>query len=301
MNHARGVSEALADFGLEKTAYAGAALGGLLGAGMGYLADPEHSWQAAAMGGLGGAAVGHGVGTSMNRGSRAAAIAHLSDPSKAPPGGPMHPPAPPAAPPPAAAAPKRAPAVRTDKYHESEKLYAKHRAQMRQWQDQLLEQEEAGRKAAADYGLGVGPSGPSLSAFGSPEERLPGMHRWVPRETIENVYKQLDMGVDPADVQTDNSPLKDVAGGGVLGGLAGATLGRTPMWGLAGAGIGAAAGLGKHLLGSKNRRAETQEALYGVMREREAERGGRQPQQNAPVQDSAREAMPLTVATNVGM
>lgn len=309
MHYEHGTHEALVDFGLTppkhlKTASAGAALGALAGAGLGYAADPEHSPQAAIMGGLAGGSIGHGI-SRMGAGA-----AHMMPPPAAHPAAPpVH--TPPAAPPPAPAPTGAGPRDTRTFQHAHEMGKMQHQEGMFANAKDLIRKETNsadeelarlhGHKLSVDFGASVGASGPSFSMFGSNQERLPGMHRWVPRETVEDVYRQLDMGTDPADVTPTSSPLKSALGGAGVGGIAGLTMGKSLKGGLLGAGIGAGVGLAGHLMGGKDREADTQEALYGVMNERAQEQAGTRTQ-NAPKQhDSAREAMPLTVSTNVGM
>jgi hypothetical protein len=127
----------------------------------------------------------------------------------------------------------------------------------------------------ADASVGVGfPGSPVSLSLRTRDERLPGMHRWVPRNLIERVHEDLDQGLDPADV------LESERGRGSLlspamGGAAGAALAH---FGLGGRGGAAAAGLGALLgagagstvndLSASNREDNALEALRGVLRER---------------------------------
>jgi len=155
-------------------------------------------------------------------------------------------------------------------------------------------------KLGADFGVGFTPSGPTLSAFDSVRERLPGMHRWVPRETIEDVYRQLDMGVDPSEVKDSSTPWKSMGKGTAVGATAGAVMGRLPGAVLGGA-IGAGGGLLAHFAGRKSRDQDTQEALHGVLAEHAQESLPYRLLGAKNSQPSARESMPLTVSTNVGI
>lgn len=306
MAYKRGSADACNDFGV-KTASAVTALGALAGAGMGYLADPEHSWQAGVMGGIGGGLAGHGL-------SRAGVGAANALKSVAAPAAPK-----PAAPQVSNAAVQDA--LKMQKTLDLERAaHQAHVSAAAPVPNLSVEELRAGApnvprldgkpmppkktigrkkqssfeqfKLAVNTGYGFNRNGPSISIMDDPAERLPGMSRWVPRNVIEDVYKQLDMGTDPEDVHAEHRPGVAAVGGGLLGGAAG-LMAAGPAGGLMGAGVGAAGGLGLHMLGRKGREADTREALKGVL----AERSNRQ----AQPKESARESMPLTVGTNIGM
>ena len=304
MSYEAGVQLACEQYGIEKTANAGAALGALLGAGLGYYADPQHSWQAALMGAGAGGALGHGVGKYFIKNKAPATEAWMARdlPGTRRQGNTVH--VDPAKDMPV----QMRPTVQLDGTVTPEHVAAAaaearrqstgwrgwwNRIRGRNYKDGITLVEKQG----AELGLSVTPSGPGVSMFSSNKERLPGMHAWVPRETIESIHRQLDMGVDPEDVSVKDSPATPLLAGAAYGGLGGMMLGRSARAGLLGAGLGAAGGLGAHLLSGKRRKMEAQEALYGVLRERADESRGTARES----QSSARESIPMTVSTNVGM
>lgn len=142
----------------------------------------------------------------------------------------------------------------------------------------LRGQRDALRKFAADIGVSTQiPGTPIGLSAREREERLPGMHKWVPRDVIEKAYAGLDAGLDPqaimegaADEGRFLSPL--------LGAGAGAAAMRfgMPRSGPAGLGLGALLGAGAGALynqaTSPGRERDMQEALSGVLREQEADK-----------------------------
>ena len=104
-------------------------------------------------------------------------------------------------------------------------------------------------------------------------ERLPGMRKWVPRDTMERAFEYDDQGFDPEavmDMEAARGELSYPAVGGALAAAAAkkfmpkAGVGGLLLAGLGGAGLGSA----YHAATGDRRRADAAEALEGAQRER---------------------------------
>ncbi len=106
-------------------------------------------------------------------------------------------------------------------------------------------------------------------------ERLPGMASWVPREFIEQAFRDTDQGrseQESMDYATHAGLLTDPLMGAALGGLSAPVVlkNKDEMRArLIGALAGGAAGLAKNIFGQESRREAMREALRGVRTERE--------------------------------
>ena len=156
------------------------------------------------------------------------------------------------------------------------------------------QRQEAVEKAGTELGISGGiPGTPFGASVRSREERLPGMHRWVPRDVIEKAYEGLDQGLDPQAI------LEESADEGrftqpLLGAGAGAAAMHfgLPKSGIAGKGLGALLGGGVGAIfnqaTSPHRQRDMGEALSGVLKEQGIIQG-----QNA---ETASEPAPMLVA-----
>jgi hypothetical protein len=175
-------------------------------------------------------------------------------------------------------------------------------AAQRQRQEQVAKEgtddsEGHGGKTSADLGLNARIPGTPLGLSARErEERLPGMHKWVPRDVIERAYEGLDKGLDPQAIlenSADEGRFLDPAIGAGAG--AAAMHFGLPKSGIAGTGLGALLGGGVGALYNQatapRRTRDMTEALSGVVRERAADR---------PLQDqgteTASEPSPMLVA-----
>ncbi|MBA2708688.1 MAG: hypothetical protein H0U59_12860 [Gemmatimonadaceae bacterium] len=102
--------------------------------------------------------------------------------------------------------------------------------------------KKVGFEKISDYGVSAGFPGLGVSVS-SKDERLEGMHRWIPRDTIEQAYEGVDSGLD------DTALLQAAAESGGL------------VHPAVGAGIGAA--LAHFGLDKSNRTAKALGALVG--------------------------------------
>ena len=129
-------------------------------------------------------------------------------------------------------------------------------------------------KQNSEFGVSAGIPGTSIGINRrSREERLPGMHKWVPRDVIEKAHEGLDQGMDPQALLEQSADE-----GQYLDPLLGAGTGAAAMHfglpdsGIAGKGLGAllGGGLGAilHQISSQHRQRDMGEALEGVLRER---------------------------------
>jgi hypothetical protein len=153
---------------------------------------------------------------------------------------------------------------------------------------------KVGFEKLSDYNMGVG-VGPFGIGTSTKSERLDGMNRWVPRETIENAYQGLQQGLDQQALMeqaAESGNLQHPAvGAGLAAALAhfglpgssatGLPTGAKALAALAGGGLGAL--YNKATAGS--RAADMAEAIKGVQRE-----------QRKDTHHTAREAMPLVVS-----
>jgi hypothetical protein len=128
--------------------------------------------------------------------------------------------------------------------------------------------------AEASIGLTV-PGSPISIGFRSRDERLPGMHRWVPRDFIQRTHEALDAGLDPADVIDDERRRGTLVYPALGAGAAAAAShfglalpgSATALAALLGAGSGATF----HDVTTGHRTRDAREALHGVLRERQRE------------------------------
>lgn len=156
-------------------------------------------------------------------------------------------------------------------------------------------------KTALDLSGSMGIPGVAGVSLGLKDlrERLPGMSRWAPHDTVERGFDYADSNLDPqavAGLEADRGTLTHPLLGAALA-AAGArhffpqsgTVGPA-LAGLVGAGAGSL-----YNQATRNRRVEEGlEAFQGAQRERE-----RFPLQRHPVQ-TANEAPPLTVSSGNG-
>jgi len=275
-------------FGIEKEAWArlvGTSLGALGGAA---LADPQESAQGAVLGGTLGYLGGAGASRLLHGISGSPSVPPAPNP-------------PPQAPAPAGVAPKPSPGF-VERAREA--VFGRPVGPSGARSLNILERAGlAGRGVAArlsnfashfpkvaDTSLGLTVPGSPLSVgFRSRDERLPGMHRWVPRRVIERAYEGLDDGLDSADVIDDEQRRGTLvypalgAGAAAAASHFGLNLPGTAT-GLA-ALLGAGAGATFHDATGGNRARDAREALHGVLHERGREfpvRGQRHVTASAP-------------------
>lgn len=158
-------------------------------------------------------------------------------------------------------------------------------------------------KVAGEFGVGMRAHIPGtplgLNVGGAAvRERLPGMHRWVPREYIERAYEGLEQGLD-AEAILERENARGTLSGPLAGAGAGAALAHfgLPSSGGTGAALGAlgGAGLGALLnrMTSGQRRQYMAEALHGVAHEQQALSGRSH-------EHTANEPRPLLMARSGG-
>lgn len=148
---------------------------------------------------------------------------------------------------------------------------------------------KVGFEKLSDASLTAGVPGLSVG-LASKDERLPGMNRWVPRETLEHAYQGLDDGLDAQALQElaaeQGSVTHPAIGAGIGAALAhfglSKSLGSAALGALAGGGAGAL--YNKHTAGQ--RQSDMREAVKGVEHER-----------NHHGQHTAREAVPMVVGS----
>jgi hypothetical protein len=240
--HTLGASDALLAYGLKE---ANARLiGSLVGAGLGAAAAPDgEGMQGALLGGLGGYTAGAGVSRAY-QGAKGLALQGFE-----------------------AIAPKMDPRVLL-----GSPVLQGAAPQVRQSAGKTM-------KKVADMGIGVGlPGTPIGLNFGTKQERLPGMNKWVDRDIIERAYEALDAGLDPQAImerESERGNLKHPAiGGGMAAALAHFNLPKaSPSSTLVAGAGGAALGALYNRFTAKNRASDAAEALKGIARERGPIRG----------------------------
>lgn len=317
--------------GFQKLAFTPRLTGAALGGALGFAASPEDEGQAA---GLTGAALGYGAGALADRlhkrvaGTPAAAGSAAPKPPvpAGPPGfGPEH-----MAEVERALDPQHAARQWDQQFAAHQQEVAKKRQTLQQLQGakgparKPLQQQAMGalspeaqarvvaaRRAkrmpkiplAAKVGfdklanIGIGTNiGPVGVNFSERDERLPGMNRWVPRETLEQAYQGLQQGLDQQALLEQASASNNLKHPAVGAGLAAAlarfglpALGMPAMSG-SGTAVAALAGGGLGALYNRattgKRQTDMKEAIKGVQGE-QARAGGHQ---------SAREATPMVVS-----
>lgn len=156
-------------------------------------------------------------------------------------------------------------------------------------------------KPAMDLSGNIGIPGLASVGVGhrNSQDRLPGMSRWAPHDTIERGFDYTDSGMDPqavANLEADRGTLTHPLLGAALAAAGAAHF--FPKSGITGPVVAGLLGGGMGSLynqATRGRRVEEGlEAFQGAQRER-----GRFPLQRHPVQ-TANEAPPLTVSSGNG-
>jgi hypothetical protein len=149
------------------------------------------------------------------------------------------------------------------------------------WKAQYAKDQRRGRRKAAsvfgikessldEMGIGLGvPGTPFSMGLKRNTDRLEGMHRWVPTDTLERAYAGTDEGVDPEELAAQEGRRGMVSDPLIGAGLA-AALSHYGIPGLGALGKGRSAGLGAlggllyNRFSADDRRKDMREAIKGV-------------------------------------